>query len=204
MAGLRNDVPTADSDERPKAELGSAMQVAPIDAMLRRALISDLTKRTKKKKTFGERVMIFGDRKLSKFGAFSGTLTRIFHAKPRRWLHHPFIQIPILSKSSSQRGERNKTVQARRLIGRPWTWASPKPPLPTPGCLGRQRLMVTKPPTRAAVHGVKLPVPDILDKEEAEKEIEKGKREKEEKRKQLEEAVDAKINSSEVPLTPVK
>lgn len=61
MAGLRSDVPAADSDERPKAELGSAMQVAPIDAMLRRALISDLTKRTKKKKTFGERVMIFGE-----------------------------------------------------------------------------------------------------------------------------------------------
>lgn len=62
MAGLRSDVPAADSDERPKAELGSAMQVAPIDAMLRRALISDLTKRTKKKKKiFGERVMIFGE-----------------------------------------------------------------------------------------------------------------------------------------------
>ncbi|KAI3426635.1 uncharacterized protein J3R85_009836 [Psidium guajava] len=93
-------------------------------------------------------------------------------------------------------------MQARRLIGKPWTWASPKPPLPTPSRLDR-RLMVLKPPTRAAVHGVKPPLPDILNKEEAEKEIEKGKREKEEKRKQLEEAVESKINSSQVPLPPV-
>ncbi|KAF8011256.1 hypothetical protein BT93_J1764 [Corymbia citriodora subsp. variegata] len=95
-------------------------------------------------------------------------------------------------------------MQARRLIGKPWTWASPKPPLPVPSCLDRRRLMVIKPPTRAAVHGVRLPVPDVLDKEEAEKEIEKGKREKEEKRKQLEEAVDSKIKGSEEPLSLVK
>ncbi|KAK3410636.1 hypothetical protein EUGRSUZ_J02588 [Eucalyptus grandis] len=115
----------------------------------------------------------------------------------RGFITHLFRYL-FLSKSSIRSTDRDRTMQARRLIGKPWTWASPKPPLPTPSRLDCRRLMVIKPPTRAAVHGVKLPVPDILDKEEAEKEIEKGKREKEEKRKQLEEAVESKIKSSEV------
>lgn len=104
-----------------------------------------------------------GDRKFLKSEAFSGTLTRSFHANPHRWLAYPFIYVPYCWKILiPEPPERSRTMQARRLIGKPWAWASPKPPLPAPGCLGR-RLMVIKPPTRAAVHGVKLPVPDILD-----------------------------------------
>ncbi|KAF3451942.1 hypothetical protein FNV43_RR08038 [Rhamnella rubrinervis] len=55
------------------------------------------------------------------------------------------------------------------------------------------RLMVTKASNRAAVHGVRPPIPDTVDKEEVEKEISKGKEMKESKRKRVEETVDSQL-----------
>ncbi|KAF7813958.1 uncharacterized protein G2W53_027927 [Senna tora] len=61
---------------------------------------------------------------------------------------------------------------------------------------GQCKLMTTKPPSRAAVHGVKAPLPDIIDKEVVEREIQKAKEEKEAKRKQIEKTLESHINSS--------
>uniref|UniRef100_A0A803NYH4 Uncharacterized protein n=1 Tax=Cannabis sativa TaxID=3483 RepID=A0A803NYH4_CANSA len=57
------------------------------------------------------------------------------------------------------------------------------------------RLMVSKPPNRSAVHGARLPVLHHLN-EEVEKEISKGKEEKQNRRKEVEKAVDSQLNQS--------
>ncbi|KAJ7963370.1 hypothetical protein O6P43_018482 [Quillaja saponaria] len=64
---------------------------------------------------------------------------------------------------------------------------------------GTLRLMATKPSSRAAVHGVKLPLPDIVDKEEVQKEILKRKEEKEAKRKEIEKKLDSQLKYSIKP-----
>ncbi|GAB4849976.1 hypothetical protein Ancab_029275 [Ancistrocladus abbreviatus] len=62
------------------------------------------------------------------------------------------------------------------------------------------RFMVGKASNRAGVHGSKLPVTEILeDKEEVEKEINKGKEEKEQKRKQVEDIVNSQLNHCQDP-----
>ncbi|KAM1010879.1 hypothetical protein ACFX13_047038 [Malus domestica] len=58
------------------------------------------------------------------------------------------------------------------------------------------RFMTAKAPNRAAVHGHWPSIPRVVDEEEVEKVIEKGKEEKEKKRQEVEKAVDSKINRS--------
>ncbi|XP_075664754.1 disease resistance protein RML1A-like isoform X2 [Castanea sativa] len=59
------------------------------------------------------------------------------------------------------------------------------------------RFMAIKPPTRAAVHGTRLPVADTLNREELEAEINKRKEEKENKRKEVEKTVDSQLKLSD-------
>ncbi|KDP40619.1 hypothetical protein JCGZ_24618 [Jatropha curcas] len=54
-----------------------------------------------------------------------------------------------------------------------------------------KRLITTKASNRAAVHGTKRPVTETINKEEAEKEISKGKEEKEKKREEVEKTVNS-------------
>ncbi|KAL2345979.1 hypothetical protein Fmac_007264 [Flemingia macrophylla] len=61
---------------------------------------------------------------------------------------------------------------------------------------GYWKRVTSKAGNRAAVHGVKPPAPDILHKEELEKEIQKAKAEKEAKRKQVENTVESHVNNS--------
>ncbi|CAK7356434.1 unnamed protein product [Dovyalis caffra] len=67
-----------------------------------------------------------------------------------------------------------------------------------------RRLMTAKAPNRAAVHGTKLPVTETIDREEAEKEINKWKEEKEKKRKEVEKIVDSQLNSPDKPYSAIK
>ncbi|KAM3699126.1 hypothetical protein ACJW31_05G002000 [Castanea mollissima] len=55
------------------------------------------------------------------------------------------------------------------------------------------RFMAIKPPTRAAVHGTRLPVAETLNVEELEAEINKRKEEKENKRKEVKKAMDPQL-----------
>ncbi|KAK7855292.1 hypothetical protein CFP56_028759 [Quercus suber] len=59
------------------------------------------------------------------------------------------------------------------------------------------RFMGIKPPTRAAVHGTRLPVADTLNREELEAEINKRKEEIENKRKEVEKTVDSQLKLSD-------
>ncbi|KAL9368761.1 hypothetical protein Peur_039960 [Populus x canadensis] len=61
-----------------------------------------------------------------------------------------------------------------------------------------RRLTTAKAPNRAAVHGTKLP------REEAEKEIDKGKQEKEKKREEVEKVVDSQLSGSDKPYSTIK
>ncbi|XP_004303770.1 PREDICTED: uncharacterized protein LOC101298042 [Fragaria vesca subsp. vesca] len=57
------------------------------------------------------------------------------------------------------------------------------------------RLLATKTPDRAAVHGLKRPVTHkIINEEEVKEEIEKAKQEKEEKRKEVEKTVESQLD----------
>ncbi|KAI3984493.1 hypothetical protein MKX01_033986 [Papaver californicum] len=57
------------------------------------------------------------------------------------------------------------------------------------------RLMVTKLPDRAAVHGMKPLVTETVNVEEVGEEIDKGKQEKEQKIEEVERKIDSQINS---------
>ncbi|CAK8544994.1 unnamed protein product [Lathyrus sativus] len=59
--------------------------------------------------------------------------------------------------------------------------------------------VTTKTSDRAAVHGVKSPLPDILDKEQAEKDIEKAKQDKEAKRKHIEKTIHSYLTKYDSP-----
>ncbi|TKY61162.1 hypothetical protein E2542_SST11012 [Spatholobus suberectus] len=74
------------------------------------------------------------------------------------------------------------------MIGKKWRVSSTIP--------GYWKPVTSKASNRAAVHGVKPPAPDILDKEELEKEIQKAKEEKEAKRKQIEKTVESHFKNS--------
>ncbi|KAG9159047.1 hypothetical protein Leryth_018592 [Lithospermum erythrorhizon] len=52
--------------------------------------------------------------------------------------------------------------------------------------------------TRAAVHGTKAPLPDLLDKKQVEMEIGKLKEERVRKMKKLEEIVDSQLSTSKI------
>ncbi|CAB4272185.1 unnamed protein product [Prunus armeniaca] len=65
------------------------------------------------------------------------------------------------------------------------------------------RLMTTvKSPNRAAVHGHRLPIPRVVDEEEVEKVIERGKEEKEKKRQEVEKVVDSQLKRSDIDTCP--
>lgn len=58
-----------------------------------------------------------------------------------------------------------------------------------------RRSMVAKPPTRAAVHGLKLPVSETIPKEELTSDLMRGIEEKDRKRREIEEAVDSHLKN---------
>ncbi|OAY36314.1 hypothetical protein MANES_11G011800v8 [Manihot esculenta] len=61
-----------------------------------------------------------------------------------------------------------------------------------------RRVITTKASNRASVHGTKRPVTQTIDREEVEKEIHKGKEDKEKKIKEMEKTVDSHFrNQSE-------
>ncbi|PIN13739.1 hypothetical protein CDL12_13637 [Handroanthus impetiginosus] len=62
----------------------------------------------------------------------------------------------------------------------------------------RVRWMVGKAANRAAVHGSKLPVPDIIPLDEVEMEIKRGIEEKERKRREIENSVDSQLKNWQV------
>ncbi|XP_073063711.1 uncharacterized protein [Primulina eburnea] len=58
-----------------------------------------------------------------------------------------------------------------------------------------RRSMVGKPPTRAAVHGLKLPVSETIPKEELTSDLKRSIEEKDRKRREIEEAVDSHLKN---------
>ncbi|KAM0956351.1 hypothetical protein COP2_025250 [Malus domestica] len=89
--------------------------------------------------------------------------------------------------------------QQGRLVFRWWSRAEGITGPSAPGCPNKAelpRFMTVKAPNRAAVHGHRLPIPRVVDEEQVQKVIEKGKEEKEEKRREVEKAVDSKLNGS--------
>ncbi|RYR52885.1 hypothetical protein S83_018011 [Arachis hypogaea] len=58
---------------------------------------------------------------------------------------------------------------------------------------GYWKLMTTKASNRAAVHGVKQPAPDFIPKEQVQEEIEKAKKDKEAKRKHIEDTLNSHL-----------
>ncbi|KAL2243140.1 UNVERIFIED_CONTAM: hypothetical protein Sindi_0432000 [Sesamum indicum] len=62
----------------------------------------------------------------------------------------------------------------------------------------RRRSMVTKGANRAAVHGSKLPLPDIIPKQEVKSEIERAVEEKEIRRREIENSVDSHLTNWQV------
>ncbi|KZV29181.1 hypothetical protein F511_38694 [Dorcoceras hygrometricum] len=61
-----------------------------------------------------------------------------------------------------------------------------------------RRSMVGKPPTRAAVHGLKLPVPEVIVEEEVTSDLRRGVEEKERRRREIEEGVDSHLKNWQV------
>ncbi|OIT05209.1 hypothetical protein A4A49_02756 [Nicotiana attenuata] len=55
--------------------------------------------------------------------------------------------------------------------------------------------LVGKAANRSAVHGTKLPIPDVVDKEQVEAEINPAREEKERKRRELENAIDSQLKN---------
>ncbi|KAL8458808.1 hypothetical protein ACS0TY_035513 [Phlomoides rotata] len=62
----------------------------------------------------------------------------------------------------------------------------------------QQRWMVGKAPNRAAVHGSKLPIPNIIPVEEVEMDINRSVEEKEKQRRKMENIVDSHLKKWQV------
>lgn len=54
---------------------------------------------------------------------------------------------------------------------------------------------VGKAANRSAVHGTKLPIPDVVDKEQVEGEINQAREVKEKKRREMENAIDSQLKN---------
>nr|GLL23284.1 hypothetical protein CDL12_13637 [Ipomoea trifida] len=116
-----------------------------------------------------------------------------------------FYLIPH-SSSLSLIGERKDEVKA---VGAPRMWWAMKGTSSSMVLLrrGGLRLIADKASNRSAVHGTKIPVPDVVEtnkfdgvsqKEQVEMEVERGKDDKEKKRKEVESAVDDKLKNRKV------
>nr|GMC73048.1 hypothetical protein CQW23_11312 [Ipomoea batatas] len=109
-----------------------------------------------------------------------------------------FYLIPH-SSSLSLIGERKDEVKA---VGTPRMWWAMKGTSSSNSMVllrrGGLRLIADKASNRSAVHGTRIPVPDVVDKEQVEMEVERGKDEKEKKRKEVENAVDDQLKNGKV------
>ncbi|CAL5195108.1 unnamed protein product [Lathyrus oleraceus] len=86
-------------------------------------------------------------------------------------------------------------------VGRKWRWLSSNYRNNTSVGIGVPHSMsvTTKTSDRAAVHGVKPPLPDILHKEQVKKDIEKAKQDKEAKRIHIEKTIHSYLTKYDSP-----
>ncbi|KAK9923881.1 hypothetical protein M0R45_032279 [Rubus argutus] len=90
-------------------------------------------------------------------------------------------------------------MQAKLVLG----WRSSSAGGASACCAKKLRLVTTKAPNRAAVHGRKRPISEkIINEEEVKMEIQKERQEKLEKRKEVEKTLDSQLNLPDKVIPP--